>query len=120
MSLKNLVERRWVEHVEYMLVFDDGHGNGYAFPCDADGNLEELDGEGLKNLEYCKANPQSFARNGKVERYRQRYVVYAQGDCPCGETVILRNQYGAACECPRCGRWYNMRGDEISSPESSE
>lgn len=40
------------------------------------------------------------------------------GECECGETVTLYNQYLGACECPKCGRWYNIWGQELNPPHT--
>ena len=36
------------------------------------------------------------------------------------ETVYLYDRYRAACQCPKCGRWYNLFGQELLPPEMWE
>ena len=38
-------------------------------------------------------------------------------NCSCGKTIILEDQYMGACKCPKCGKWYNMFGDRIKTPD---
>lgn len=104
--------------VWYELVFDDGHYNGFYFPCDKDGNVSNLN-EGMQaNYEFCKANPDRFVRFGKVVEQKRRYTEPNTGECECGEVIELYNQYLGACECPKCGRWYNIWGQELNPPHT--
>ena len=48
------------------------------------------------------------------------YKEPAHGTCICGEEVSLWDQYYGACECPKCGRWYNLFGQELVAPEHWE
>lgn len=41
----------------------------------------------------------------------------AIGECKCGAEVPLMDQYMGACECPGCGQWYNLSGQELLPPE---
>jgi hypothetical protein len=119
--IKNYVQAEWKTHVEYELCFDDGHNNGYGFPCDANGNVLPLEFEAArKNLAYCKAHPDKFVRAGEVVTYRNRYKEPAHGTCICGQDVELFDQYYGACECPKCGRWYNLFGQELLPPDQWE
>ncbi len=38
--------------------------------------------------------------------------------CECGETFPLVAQYLGACECPGCGTWYNVFGQELNPVET--
>ncbi len=104
----------------YELCFDDGHGNGCGFPCDANGNVSGLIDAAKRNLEYCMAHPEKFRRWNKVVAYKQWYSEPARGTCSCGEEIILTDQYYGACECPSCGKWYNLFGQELQPPERWE
>ena len=95
--LTNIIRGEYVTEVRYELAFDDGYGNGYGFPCDANGVVDGgLTSDALRNLEED------------------------QGTCRCGETVYLHDQYRAACQCQKCGRWYNLFGQELLPPEMWE
>ena len=100
----------------YELVFDDGHGNGCVFHCDEHGETSELNPDAAENLAYCRAHPEKFVRNGVVVRREQQVRNNPTGICECGETVELWPQYLGACECPKCGRWYNLFGQELNPP----
>ncbi len=115
--LKNMTSREQKTFVRYELVFDDGHNNGFAFPCNESGVVEKLHEAGKKNLEWCKAHPEEFVRANEVVTIRQNYTEPAHGTCDCGATVVLENQYCGACQCPQCGHWYNLFGESILPPE---
>lgn len=115
--LKNMTSRERKTIVRFELVFDDGHNCGFGFPCDESGNLMNLNDDAKKNLEWCKAHPEKFVRVNEVVTIRQTYTEPAHGTCICGATVILENQYYGACQCPECGRWYNLFGQSLLSPD---
>ena len=115
--LKDIVESRWEDSVEYELIFyRDGTG-GYGFPCDREGNVFPLEHEAAReNLKYCLEHPDEFERWNEVETIRHHYCVPAHGRCSCGREVELRDEYYGACSC-ECGRWYNMFGQELRHPK---
>ena len=116
--LTNIIRGEYVTEVRYELAFDDGHGNGYGFPCDANGVVdEELTPDALRNLEYCRQHPEAFKRANEVIEIRLQYKEEDRGTCRCGETVYLHDQYLAAFQCPKCGQWYNLFGQELLPPE---
>lgn len=118
--LKNYTPPEYKTQVEYELVFDDGHNNGYGFPCDKEGQLletEEQNPVAHENYRYCLAHPEEFERFNKVIARRYRVRENANGTCICGAEAELYNQYLGACECPKCGQWYNMFGQELLKPE---
>ena len=115
--LKNIVEPEWKLNVFHELCFDDGHNNGFGFPCDAAGNpMPDLPEPAKKNLAYCLAHPEKFVRFNEVVRYEQDYREPGHGTCGCGQEVMLVNHYMGACQCPNCGQWYNLFGQELKSP----
>ena len=119
--LSSIIRGEYVTEVRYELAFDDGHGNGYGFPCDANGVVnEELTPDALHNLEYCRQHPEAFKRANEVVEIRLQYKEEDRRTCRCGETVYLYDQYRAACQCPKCGRWYNLFGQELLPPEMWE
>ena len=119
--LSNIIRGEYVTEVRYELAFDDGHGNGYGFPCDANGVVDEgLTPNALSNLEYCRQHPEAFERADEVVEIRLEYKEEDRGTCRCGEMVYLHDQYWAACQCPKCGRWYNLFGQELLPPEMWE
>ncbi len=104
--------------VEYDLVFDDGHDNGFAFDCDENGVLSEhLQPEAKANYEWCLKHPERFERFNKVVARKWRIREDAHGICHCGNIVYLRDEYYGACQCTECGQWYNLSGQELLPPE---
>lgn len=116
--IKNYVPAKMQKATAYELVFDDGHNNGFAFPCDESGNLlPELSKEAVANYQYCMAYPENFERYNKVVCRKWRYRQNATGVCSCGEKIELYDAYMGACECPYCGQWYNLFGQKLNPPD---
>ena len=117
--LKNYQERTHHTLVEHSLIFFYDDNGGFAFPCDANGNvaISEMTDCAVKNLTDCMAHPERFQRFGEIRTERRRITDPAHGTCECGAEVYLYNQYMGACECENCGRWYNLFGQEIMQPE---
>ena len=124
--LKNMVRGEFKTDIRYQLTFDDSNGCGFAFPCDIDGNIIPFtDGDpvspaALENLEWCRQHPEKFTRAGEIVEIRQSYREPNRGTCACGQTVELYDQFYGACQCPECGRWYNLFGQELLPPDQWE
>ena len=91
-------------------------GCGYSF--DADEKWQPIfEAEpARKSWEYCMSHPEEL--EGPTRRtYEQKYTEPAEGKCSCGETVVLNDQYLGACQCPKCGQWYNLFGQALLDPE---
>ena len=110
---------KWQTRTWYELLFDDGEGGGFGFPCDADGNVEELNPAAAENLKWCQAHRDRFVHIG-VEEFHQEWKDPDQGTCSCGETFDLIDEYYGACQCPKCHRWYNLFGQSLRPPEDWE
>lgn len=116
--LKNYTPAEYRTVTEYELVFDDGRNDGFGFPCDKEGRLlQSVEEAAYENLAFCLAHPEKFERFNKVVEQRWRARENAHGTCSCGEEVELWNQYLGACECPNCGQWYNLFGQELTPPD---
>ena len=116
--LKNLVRAKHTVHVEYELLFDDGCGNGYGFPCDGLGRLlSGLTEEAMANYEWCMKHPEKFERFDEVFKMSWPVTEPGHGTCTCGTEVELWDQYMGACQCPKCGRWYNLFGQSLVDPK---
>jgi hypothetical protein len=120
--LQNIVRPEWVEKVDYEVAFDDGRNNGFGFPCDESGKiLPDLPNPAAyENYKWCLEHPERFSRFNKVIRRVSHYKEPAHGTCNCGEEVALINEYLGACQCPKCGQWYNLFGQELLPPEEWE
>lgn len=117
--ISNYVERKREKEEYFRRDFQaigEPNGCGFSFECDADGNPTS-ENEGQKeNFKYAIAYPEKFKDLGAVHHVHE-YTVPAHGTCDCGEIVYLTDQYLGACECPGCGRWYNLFGEELLPPE---
>lgn len=116
--LKNIIPRHPVEIEERSIDFTNEAGGGMRFDCDEDGT-PKFQGEAARfNYEYAIAHPDLYhAEYNVVKRWKRTIIEPAHGTCPCGETVYLTDEYIGACQCPRCGRWYNLYGQELIPPE---
>lgn len=105
--------------VDYELVFDDGYNNGFAFPCDESGHLlPSATDAAAENYLWCMAHPDDFVRWNRILCHKRKYRENASGVCSCGKRIQLWNEYAGACECPNCGQWYNLFGQELLRPEA--
>ena len=119
--IHNYVPKRYYTVTSYEVVFDDGCNNGYGFPCDKDGNfLENSNPCAKKNYEWCLNNPDKFVRFNQVVKYERRTWDNAHGTCDCGNDVELYNEYCGACQCNKCGQWYNLFGQKLLPPKCWE
>lgn len=107
--------------VYYERVFDDGGFNGFAFPCNEAGELSaELSEAAKTNFVFCVNHPEQFTRFDKVIKRTHSYTDNAHGICECGNSVELWSQYMGACQCSKCGQWYNLFGQELLPPSDWE
>ena len=118
--LKNFVPAEEKVDVSYDLDFFYGEDSGgFGFPCDEKGNVFPFETEEAeKNYKECMAHPERFETFAKVTKYVNHYKEPAHGTCVCGEEVYLFNQYLGGCECPNCGKWYNLFGQEMNHPST--
>ena len=100
------------------LVFDDGRGNGFVFPCHEDGTPKKPMNEGaMENYEYCLKHPEKFSRFNEVIHRETSWRNPRIGTCECGETFPMLSQYQGALQCPKCGQWYSLSGQELLPPD---
>jgi hypothetical protein len=99
----------------YVVVFYTSRGCGYSFDCDENGkvDLEKLEPLAAQNYKDAMQHPEKFpyAWNEVTERGSNR--IPATGICNCGKKIELYAQYMGACECPHCGQWWNVFGQEL-------
>ena len=116
--IQNYTPSQYREVIEYSKVFDDGRRNGFSFPCDENGTvLNDLNPDALKNYAWCLENPDRFVRFNKVIKESWAVRDDAHGTCHCGNEVYLCDEYYGACQCDKCGQWYNLFGQELLPPE---
>lgn len=109
------------EITEYRLVFYFECGGGLSFPCDENGkvNMDELEPPAQRNYKNAMAHPEKYpVAWNEVEKHKRTYRKPASGICRCGERIELYNQYLGACECPNCGQWWNLFGQELNPVET--
>ena len=119
--INNFKHGEYVTSIEYTLCFDDGRYNGFGFPCDENGKLLEDENENpvaWRNYRWCLEHPDKFFRFNKVVSYERSWRENNTGTCHCGKEIELYNEYLGACECPRCGKWYNIWGQELNNPST--
>lgn len=118
--IKDFKRGEWVEKTDYELRFYRDANGGFAFPCDKDGNpLMDPDNKAAwDNYHECLKNPEEFPYyfNHKVANTHS-WREPNSGTCYCGTRIELVNEYMGACECPKCGKWYNLFGQELKNPE---
>lgn len=113
--LQIIKEKERIEEIYYTYDFDRGDGSGFTFPCDEQGNIK-LNENNTESYKFCMDNLKDFSWKG-VRRHKCNYTEPAIAKCECGEEFELINQYMGACECPNCGQWYNLFGQELNSPQ---
>ncbi len=119
--IKILKERERKERVRHVIEFDliEDPNSGFCFDADEDGNV-------MFNPEYREiqqANYNMCLNSDKYDgphrrTYSWSYSEPAEAECICGEHIELTDQYMGACGCPKCGRWYNLFGQELNPPHS--
>lgn len=118
--MKNFKNGEEMIKTTYELVFDDGAYNGFCFPCDKDGNIDiEPDNDAaLDNYKWCLEHKDQFVRAGEVIATIRTWRENNSGECTCGKRIELFNEYMGACECPYCGQWWNIWGQELNNPST--
>lgn len=116
--LKNITPRKPVEIVDRAIEFTDFDGCGYTFDCDENGNPKFACDAAKKNYEYAMAHPEEFpCEFNKFVTRKRTFIEPGYGTCHCGALVTLINEYMGACQCPKCGQWYNLFGQELIDPK---
>lgn len=121
--IKDFVRGGMETEVRFSLCFFFEKNCGFAFPCDKDGNLfwDQMQEPAKKNYADCMAHPEDYpCAFNEVMRESWSYRVPNSGTCHCGEKVNLTDDYMGACQCPNCGQWYNLFGDELLPPDAWE
>ena len=121
--LNNIVYPDRVKEENYSLLFYVDKSGGFSFPCDSNGNvfIDKMTDCAIENYNYCLKHPEKFPYAYKEIEYTWRWIKEPDyGICDCGERIELINQYMGACQCPKCGQWYNLFGQELLPPEKWE
>lgn len=116
-----IIKESWVEHnTDYYREFTlkTDHGCGFSFPCDENGVLCCVNPAAYDNYDRVVKDDR-YIDNGIVAR-NWRFRHPAVGRCRCGQECDLVDQYMGAFECPKCGQWYNVCGQELLNPSEWE
>ena len=92
-----------------------------GFPCDEQGNVEkDTSAPWWSNYLSCMENKEGRYKKPFIEKRESCYTENAVMQCSCGEKFELCNEYLGTCQCPKCGQWYNLFGQELLPPEMWE
>ena len=120
-SMLEIIKERKVRYEkEYYINFDckDDHSCGFIFPANSDETpaLDKMTEEAKMNYYACEASTNKFDR--WFEEREVRVVDYAVGKCKCGHEVELVDEaWMGAVQCEKCGKWYNIYGQELVDPK---
>ena len=54
-----------------------------------------------------------------IKEKREYYITHpAIYKCDCGEEFELYNEYMGACSCPKCEKYFNLFGQELTHPNT--
>ena len=102
--------------------FPKHFGAAASFKADEHWNLLPFENEAAKaNYERCldavrMGSPDVKGPFNRV--FEVEGIEPAEGKCEkCGATVLLMEQYMGACQCNKCGQWYNLFGNALLDPE---
>lgn len=130
--IKMISPRHKETYIQFRLQFDlkgEPKGNGYSFPLL--NKSVPVPCKEISPLEYIECSEEecpwwhNYTRiKDDREKYNEPYIYIdkhswtepAKGICHCGKMVYLTDEYMGACECPNCGQWYNMFGQELNNP----
>lgn len=118
--IKDFIDAHRETETEYRVEFFTDRDGGCSFPCDKEGNpqFDKMTDAAKENYKKCMQNPDKFPYCwNEVHKLTWSYTEPASGTCKCGTRIELYNQYHGACECPECGQWYNLFGQELVPPE---
>lgn len=116
--IRNFQRGGWMEETSYELQFFYDNTGGCAFPCDEHGKVSDaLNPLARENYKRCLESPEKFQIFNHVHKLVRRWREPDKGTCHCGNTVYLQNEYMGACQCERCGQWYNLSGQELLPPD---
>ncbi len=119
--MKITSERHAVTERVNKIEFDYKDGNGgYSFDAKADDpTVPDFNPEFYEiqkeNYEKCLTDPDYSGPHYRTQAYT--YTENAKGICECGEEIELYDQYMGASECPFCGKWHNLFGQQLINPQ---
>ena len=116
--LKIIKERTPETIIDYYIEFTykDDPNAGLMFPANSDGTpaFDKMPKAAKANYESCLTDDCLSEPEFKVEKHT--YINPAVGQCSCGRYLTLECDHAGAVRC-KCGRWYNLFGQELRDPE---
>ena len=115
-----IIKDSWVEENIYFTldyIFREDPTGGLSFPCDKDGKITKLNPGAEENLKYAQEHPEIYD-GPRVIKHRSTYRHNPTIKCKCGKIFELSGFYYGACNCEKCGQWYNLFGQELLPPEN--
>lgn len=117
MKAANCVTRAYYELAYW---YPNSRGCGYMFPCSEGGEVDEnflaahpLAAANYKACQTGVVHGRPICAAG-IQRLVDRFAEPAEGQCPCGTTVVLQ-AFTNTCE--GCGREYDNAGQELAPRE---
>jgi hypothetical protein len=111
--MKRIIKQREIKRIEeYGLFFESRtmEGAGYSFDCDKEGRLtQEL--TPIQQESWKEANNLEKYYPGVVQDHGRNFLEPAVLECHCGHHIALQNPHENGCE--KCGRAYNLFGQEV-------
>lgn len=107
-------ERVTVTNYSREFVWRDNKHSGFGFPCDKDGNINQLPDMAKENWDRCISGEYDVIDKGVVQ-YAHSYMEPAVIECVCGSEVELNSSWANSCE--KCNREYNMGGQLLAPRE---
>jgi hypothetical protein len=115
--LKIISPRQRIESISYSHFWErtDLPSAGYGPPCQANGDIDvsTVHPCSLTTLEAIQTGQRPDLVYRGIREHHHRYTQPAVGRCVCGTNVILDYDHGDGIDC-RCGRIYNMSGQELA------
>lgn len=96
----------------------DDQNAGFSFPGNDTGGVDfdKMPEAARENYRWCIVNSDKVSGPHYIN-YKHTYTEPAVGKCSCGAEVVLENTYMGATCCEKCGRWYNLFGQELKDPK---
>ena len=115
MKIIKEARRHYEQEYQVSYTWRDDPGAGFGFRADGDGNVdvESLPEPARCNYEACISG--EFDVTGpEIQTLSWAWTEPARGRCVCGNVVELS---GFTNGCDRCGRDYDIRGNELAPRE---
>lgn len=106
-------ERREEKCLEYR--FRNDPGTGFSFDWENEKPVFKVP-EAVRNYEWCLSHPEEVECIGIITQQKS-WQEPAIAKCECGETIFLLDHYFGCSQCPHCGRWHSLWGQEVNPPE---